>query len=294
MTPSLPEQPNLRHLRNQAKAILKSHKQGDLSICQILRLVPRLSELSDLDMLADVGLQEVQHALAKQYGFATWDALKADVTARGGAAADDSAGRLRIPKATGEPIDLEAAGITRGFRYDPMNWVSNSRTLAAAQVRKMVFDQPLDGDEEILDARINEILSDWPPEDAERLSGRLGDLLDLGCPPDRPEITQVLATECPKYLFPPERLPYFHVEAPLLRTACLAGWQDGAEPAATLGRLASLDGAIVGDCDPWVWARSIKALLAGRHLTDVAAALDSWMAFRWSCNRRALTADGTI
>jgi len=91
MTPSLPQQPDLRHLRNQAKAILKSHQAGDTSVCDMLRGVPRLANMSDPDILAaEVSLQEAQHALAKDYGFATWKALKAHVEADGTVASDDA------------------------------------------------------------------------------------------------------------------------------------------------------------------------------------------------------------
>ncbi len=91
MTPSLPERPDLRHLRNQAKEILKSHQAGDAAVCQTLRGLPRLAEMGDADILAaEVSLQEAQHALAKDYGFATWKELKAHVEAEGAAASDDA------------------------------------------------------------------------------------------------------------------------------------------------------------------------------------------------------------
>ena len=280
MTPSLPEQPNLRHLKNQAKAILKSHSQGDLSICNVLRLVPRLSELPDLELLAaKVSLQEVQHALAKSYGFAAWDELKTDVTARSSSTDADKAGRLRIPKATGEPIDLDAVGITRGFRYDPINWVSNSRTLAAAQVRKRVFDQPLEGDEEILDAKIKEILHDWPPEDPGKLSQLLTELLELGVSPDRPEIKEALANVCSKLEIFAEGV-YLNgwTVAPLLRGVCMTGWHDAEKLRATHARLVAYDCDDV-QADPWVWARTVKALVAGSHLNDISPAVDLWIGF---------------
>ena len=31
------------------------------------------------------------------------------------------------------------------------------------------------------------------------------------------------------------------------------------------------------DTDPWFWARSVKALLAARHLVDITTVLDEWM-----------------
>lgn len=76
MSPSLPERPDIDHLKNEAKSILKAHRAKDSSCCSVLRVLPRLKRLSDQDLLAThVSLQQVQHALALQYGFARWKAL---------------------------------------------------------------------------------------------------------------------------------------------------------------------------------------------------------------------------
>jgi HEAT repeat protein len=77
MPDSLPDRPSLEHLKHEAKALLKSHRAGDPAVCQALRGVARLRGASDEAVLASrVSLQEVQHALALQYGFRSWKELK--------------------------------------------------------------------------------------------------------------------------------------------------------------------------------------------------------------------------
>ena len=77
MTRFLPSRPSLMQLRNQAKDVLKAHRAGDSAACPILRRLPRFAEASDRDILtAAVALADVQFALACDYGFPHWAALK--------------------------------------------------------------------------------------------------------------------------------------------------------------------------------------------------------------------------
>ena len=73
----LPEHPSLRHLRNEAKALCRSVSDGDIdAVARVRPHLRRLGELSDAQVAAaDVTLQEVQHALARDYGFTGWPAL---------------------------------------------------------------------------------------------------------------------------------------------------------------------------------------------------------------------------
>lgn len=89
-----------------------------------------------------------------------------------------------------------------GFRHDPMAFVEGRESLEAAMVRRLVFDTPKPGDEEILAKRVEEILADQQPDGA--LSdhelhallvtgrGRIGELMSLGASPERPEIKKAL------------------------------------------------------------------------------------------------------
>ena len=85
MTPSprsgqgrpLPPTPSLKQLKHQAKDLLKAHKRGDSTCCDVLRALRRIAEASDAEILAaDVSLSEAQYALALSYGFGSWDRLK--------------------------------------------------------------------------------------------------------------------------------------------------------------------------------------------------------------------------
>ncbi len=72
----LPSKPSERYLREEAKDLLKSFRRGDASACAALRLHHRFRGASDKQILAaDVSLQEMQHALALDYGFTSWREL---------------------------------------------------------------------------------------------------------------------------------------------------------------------------------------------------------------------------
>ncbi len=72
----LPDSPSMEHLKGEAKDILRAHRRGDFSVCPTLRWLPRLHDEADESILASrVSLQEIQHALAMDYGFHSWSAL---------------------------------------------------------------------------------------------------------------------------------------------------------------------------------------------------------------------------
>ena len=80
MPRSIPTNPSVRFLQKEAKDILNSHKAGKDSCCPTLRYHFRFSRSSDEEILnAKVTLQEVQHALALDYGFKSWKQLKSSV-----------------------------------------------------------------------------------------------------------------------------------------------------------------------------------------------------------------------
>lgn len=80
MPRKLPSSPSLRFLQKEAKDLLKAHKDGDPSCCPTLRYHFRFSRSVDDEILkADISLQEVQHALALDYGFKSWKDLKSAV-----------------------------------------------------------------------------------------------------------------------------------------------------------------------------------------------------------------------
>jgi len=77
MARSFPQNPNFDQLKNQAKDLLRSHRSHDSSVCPTLRHLNRFADASDAEILAAVlTLHEAQFALALDYGFSSWDALK--------------------------------------------------------------------------------------------------------------------------------------------------------------------------------------------------------------------------
>jgi len=76
MSGLLPPNPSLEQLRKQAKDALKDHRAGKASVCDMLRRMRRFASAGDQEILAaKLGLQEVQFALAMDYGFADWTRL---------------------------------------------------------------------------------------------------------------------------------------------------------------------------------------------------------------------------
>jgi len=72
---SLPPNASLEQLRKQAKDLRKACSQGDESA--IARARAHLPRLANGDESVEVTLQEAQHILAKEYGFAKWEELTA-------------------------------------------------------------------------------------------------------------------------------------------------------------------------------------------------------------------------
>jgi ankyrin repeat protein len=75
MSRQLPAKPNLEHLKRQAKELLRNFNQGEPAA------VERFRSLTSLPASASPKLADAQHAIARDYGFATWPRLKEHVEA---------------------------------------------------------------------------------------------------------------------------------------------------------------------------------------------------------------------
>src|SRR5260370_16009404 len=73
MSRELPAKPNLEHLKKQAKELLNDFQEGNALA------VERLRSLISQPMSADPKLADAQHAIARDYGFASWPKLKEHV-----------------------------------------------------------------------------------------------------------------------------------------------------------------------------------------------------------------------
>ena len=97
---------------------------------------------------------------------------------------------------------VAAQTFRHGFRYDPMDWVENDRTLQGAKVRTLIFKRPLPGDEELIQKEIDRIFATQTedgtfPDDHEQgvpdaTGGALLGPIELGCRPDRPEVKRAV------------------------------------------------------------------------------------------------------
>jgi len=112
----LPSKPNLVQLKHQAKNLLKAHHQGEKTACRTLRLLHRFADQSDEAILsAALTLAEAQYALAMDYGFESWAALKSRVeSAPAPKASVDSRRPCR-------PYSYTAASLGRGFQTGVVN-----------------------------------------------------------------------------------------------------------------------------------------------------------------------------
>ena len=74
----LPLNPNLDHLKYQAKDLLKEHAAGDLGAAQRIReFHPRFSRATDADIFAaHLKLSDAQLTIARESGFQSWARLK--------------------------------------------------------------------------------------------------------------------------------------------------------------------------------------------------------------------------
>ncbi len=77
MTRSLPARPSFENVKKQAKTLVKSHSRREASVFPLLRHLHRFSKLTDEQILdSPLSLAEAQYALAMDYGFPSWAALK--------------------------------------------------------------------------------------------------------------------------------------------------------------------------------------------------------------------------
>ena len=102
MSRNLPVDPSLRFVQLEAKDILKAHKNGDASVCEVYRLMRRFSGHTDQELLQRrISLQETQLALALDYGFNNWQELKEHVEKGGGKQRGKQ--NEAVPEERGEP-----------------------------------------------------------------------------------------------------------------------------------------------------------------------------------------------
>jgi len=78
---SLPDRPNLEHLKKQAKDLLHAFQQGDADAAARFRALASTSPDPNAAAGGGVKLADAQHVIAHEYGFTSWPKLKARVEA---------------------------------------------------------------------------------------------------------------------------------------------------------------------------------------------------------------------
>jgi len=177
------------------------------------------------------------------------------------------------------------AKLKYGFRYDPMKWVENNKSVQAAQIRVLYLRAPRPGDKDTLEKEIDKILTkqqedgSWAPEDSHgkplgTTVDRVRQLLELGCPAGRPEVKKAVDFACRTSL--KEKGSLGHGS---LAVACLTGWREGNEPVRSLRQHAERckTEPARGGC-PWTIGGAF-ALWAGRQLADVGDVLAAELAW---------------
>jgi hypothetical protein len=81
MSKQLPPRPDLDQLKKQAKELLKAHQAASPEAAEAIKEhFPRLADSSEAEILrAEFTLQNAQHVVAREYGFAGWDELSAAI-----------------------------------------------------------------------------------------------------------------------------------------------------------------------------------------------------------------------
>jgi ankyrin repeat protein len=84
MTPStLPDRPNLEQLKKQAKSLLRAAQAGDQAALQRFVVLPAFARSAALELHSnDLALHDAQSVIAREHGFASWNALREEVQAR--------------------------------------------------------------------------------------------------------------------------------------------------------------------------------------------------------------------
>lgn len=84
MTPSqLPDRPNLDQLKKQAKSLLRAAQSRDPGAIRRFAILPAFAQKSPTEIVGlDPALHDAQSVIAREHGFASWNALRDEVEAR--------------------------------------------------------------------------------------------------------------------------------------------------------------------------------------------------------------------
>jgi Lon protease-like protein len=110
MQRKLPSRPNLEHLKSQAKDLLAAQRSGDVeALARIRAAVPAFANQSDDDLRkGPFALHDAQSAIAREYGFPSWAALRAHLSHASEGQAPDELALIRTVSGQALPAELDA------------------------------------------------------------------------------------------------------------------------------------------------------------------------------------------
>lgn len=167
---------------------------------------------------------------------------------------------------------MSDTGFDYGFRYDPMEWANTADTLDGAWVRTIVLKQPKEGDEATIGKECDRLFARQTADGhiGEGTVGALMRLLDLGCPPDRPEFQKAVKAMHDKVIADQGVLMVYE-----LHLACRAGWKDIDELKEATEtwneKVAKID---FWDACPWSGEVHLQMLWASREHADVMPTIE--------------------
>ncbi len=149
--PALPDRANVAHLKKQAKALIRSYREGDPDAIARFRLaLPAAAGRSNAEIASSgFRLHDAQSCLAREYGFTSWANLTSYVEAQSATVPGDSAVRLRrwlefvyAGDVTGRPGSARPLLAARMLHDDP-GLASQSPYLACAAGNEDVVRQTI-------------------------------------------------------------------------------------------------------------------------------------------------------
>ena len=178
---------------------------------------------------------------------------------------------------------MSATDFKYGFRHDPLKFEEESNSLQAALVRTVVLDRPRPEDSESIETCFQDIFSKQRPDGSlddpheQGVLAATGEqllrLMEMGCSPDRPEMTRAIAAihKAVGALDGEERA---NISCYTLRALCILGVTDLPAVKASLEKHSvEIEESFGGGC-PWTPFVQLNALWAGRHVTDVNEAIE--------------------
>jgi RNA polymerase sigma-70 factor (ECF subfamily) len=187
-----------------------------------------------------------------------------------------------------EKLQRGEEAFRHGFRQDPMQFLDSDQSLQGAMARTFVFQSPLEGDRQILQKRIDEILAeqldDGTLSDDEQhriqfTAEKLIELAELGADPGSPEIKRAIEAILRERSDGDEETLGLYA----VRALCMFGITDRPEVLAGLRQLVEDEDEWNGPYKlcPWTPSEHLMTLWVARDLYDVeplVAKSLSWIA----------------